>query len=256
MNNKNKVFNIIFKILSLLFLGYIIALITIDFFDTSKSYTTTEIIVLMCIALIIVLGDAFDSFQIGNLISIKKENNNLKEQIKTMSQVMNNINNITITAGAEVAMKKEDATLNKHSEPNKATSSLIKENELISKYLERYNLNNATIIRDAIIRINNSFENSSMPFDCYLKSKNMEQFIEIKLLVPMHDNFYYLHKQLQYVSYYNRENSANAQYVLVLSKKIMEGNNKISETNRKHYENMINLFKDIIDKGIMKIELI
>ena len=72
-----------------------------------------------------------------------------------------------------------------------------------------------------------------MPFDCYIKSKDTEQFIETKLF-PMHDKFYYLHKQLQYVSYYNRENFSNAKYVLVLSKKTMEGNNKIAETNRKY----------------------
>ena len=189
MNNKNKLFNIVFKILSLLFLG-IIALITIDFFDTSKSYTTPEIIILVCIALINILGDAFDSFQIGNLISIKRENNNLKEQIKTMSQVMNNINNITVTTGAEVTMQKGDTSSCEDNEQDSEISQTRKENKLISKYLERYNLDNTTVIRNAVIKINNYFENSNMPFDCYVKSEDKEQFIETKLLVPMHDKFY------------------------------------------------------------------
>lgn len=36
----------------------------------------------------------------------------------------------------------------------------------------------------------------------------------------------------------------------------MEGNNKIAEKNRKYYENMLISFKDVIDKGIMKIVLV
>jgi len=70
MNNKNKVWTIIFRIFTILLFAFIVFLVCYDFFDTSKSYLTTEIIIALCIAFVIVCIDSFDSFQIGSISKI------------------------------------------------------------------------------------------------------------------------------------------------------------------------------------------
>ena len=45
MNNKNKVWTIIFKIFTILLFAFVVFLVCYDFFDTSKAYLTTEILI-------------------------------------------------------------------------------------------------------------------------------------------------------------------------------------------------------------------
>lgn len=262
MNNKNKVWTSLFKIFTILLFVFIIVLICYDFFDTNKSYLTVEILIALGIAFIILCADSFDSFQIGNILSIKRENKNLKEQNDNLTKIISTINNtVCVNNFAEVKQSTEEDKQEKLANENTDNknkeficTSTYKEDELkiINKYISKYGFDNATIIRDAKLDLLNPLMREVL-FDVYIKQDNREQFVEVKSLVPSMYNFTYVNKQLSMVMQYNKIKNANAQYVLIIKEDMMDGNNKIAKLNRQKYNRMKELFKEPLEKGIMII---
>lgn len=260
MNNKNKVWTIIFKIFTILLFAFVVFLVCYDFFDTSKSYLTTEILIALSIALVIVCIDSFDSFQIGNILNIKRENKNLKEQNESLTKIISNINNNVYVNYAEVKQSTEKDKHTKLSNENEESTGEIdyksmakKEAEILDEYISKNGFENATIIRDAKLDLQNPFINEKIIFDLYIKQDDKEQFVEVKNLVPSMYGYYYIHKQLFMISYYNRIKNANANYVLVLKAEMISTNNKIAKLNKQKLEHMQEIFKEPIDKGLMTI---
>ena len=268
MNNKNKVWLIIFRILTILLFGLIVFLICFDYFDTKAVHLSTEIIVSLIVLLVIVCIDSFDSFQIGNLLNMKKEKNivekenkNLKEQNLNLIKMVANINNNVSINFAEVKQATEEDKARELTNNNdkldinetKCGTTGQLEVETLNKYLHSKNYENATIIRDAKIDLSNPFMKESLIFDLYVKQGTEEEFIEIKYLVPSMYNYFYIYKQLSLIGYYNQINNSNAKYVLVLKDETINANNKIAKLNKQKYEQLLNIFKNQIDKGLMSV---
>lgn len=260
MNNKNKTWTIIFKIFTILLFAFIIVLVCYDFFDTSKSYLTTEILIALSIALVVVCIDSFDSFQIGNILNIKRENKNLKEQNENLTKIISNINNNVYVNYAEVKQSTEEDKQIKLAKENEDCANEIdyksmtkKESKILDEYINKNGFETATIIRDAKLDLQNPFINENIIFDLYIKQENKEQFVEIKNLVPSMYDYYYIHKQLFMISYYNRVKNTNAKYVLILKEEMINSNNRIAKLNKQKLEQMNELFKAVIDKGLMSV---
>ena len=263
MNNKNKLRIVLFRIFTILLFSVVVFLVCYDFFDTSKSYLTTEILIALSIALVIVCIDSFDSFQIGSIINIKRENKNLKEQNENLTKIISNINNNIYVNYAEVKQSTEEDKQTKFTKENEELKNgmdyklmVKKESEILNDYINMKGFNNATIIRDAKLDLQNPFINENIIFDLYIKQEDKEQFVEVKSLVPSMYNYYYIHKQLFLISYYNRIKNANAQYVFVFKEEMTLGNNKIAKLNKQKLEHMKEIFKDPIDTGLMNITVL
>ena len=262
MNNKNKVWTIIFKVFIILLFAFVVFLVCYDFFDTSKSYFTTEILIALCLAFVIVCIDLFDSFQIGNILNIKRENKNLKEQNESLTKIIANINNtVCVNNYAEVKQSTDEDKLAKLEKENKENNISSFDNnppykteelKIINEYIDKYGFNNATIIRDAKLDLMNPLMRGAL-FDLDIKQGNQEQFIEVKHLVPSMYNYAYIEKQLLMVAYYNKIKNANAQYVLIIKAEMMEGNNKIAKLNKQKFEKIKEMFNEPIEKGVMII---
>lgn len=261
MNNKNKVWTIIFKICTILLFAFIVFLVCYDFFDTSKFYLTTEILIALCLVFVIVCIDSFDSFQIGNILNIKRENKNLKEQNENLTKIIANINNtVCVNNYAEVKQSTEEDKREKlANENNDNTISSYDNNQfktedlkILNEYIDKYGFNNATIIRDAKLDLMNPLMREVL-FDLYIKQGNREQFIELKNLVPSMFNYTYVNKQLSMVAQYNKIKNTTAQYVLIIKEEMMKGNNKIAKLNRQKFEQMKEIFNEPVEKGIMVI---
>lgn len=260
MNNKNKVWTIIFKIFTILLFAFVVFLVCYDFFDTSKSYLTTEILIALCLAFVIVCIDSFDSFQIGNILNMKRENKNLKEQNDSLTKIISNINNNIYVNYAEVKQSTEEDKQTKLTKENEDCANEIdyksmakKEAEILDEYISKNGFENATIIRDAKLDLQNPFINEKIIFDLYIKQDDKEQFVEVKNLVPSMYGYYYIHKQLFMISHYNRIKNANANYVLVLKAEMISTNNKIAKLNKQKLEHMQEIFNEPINNGLMKI---
>ena len=257
-----------FKIATALLLCLIVALICIDFFDTTKSYLSYEIIVCLCLVLIITCLDSFDCFQLGNILRLEKEkksieedNKHLREQNNMLCSMVSNINNnIYIDSTRVVPADDIDDSDDRNSvsintyEPNaESTGSL--ERDLLLNYIKINNYQGATIIWEPKIESLTFPRLKERLFDLYIKQRDVEQFIEVKYLVPTLENLRYIYMQISAVENYNRNNYRSAQYVLLLCKKMFEGENTIAQINRKKYNHLLSKYKQYIDSGMMIVKV-
>lgn len=257
-----------FKIATALLLCLIVALICIDFFDTTKSYLSYEIIVCLCLVLIITCLDSFDCFQLGNILRLEKEkksieedNKHLREQNNMLCSMVSNINNNIYIDSTRVvpADDKNDlddrnsVSINTYEPNDESTGNL--ERELLLNYIKINNYQGATIIWEPKIESLTFPRLQERLFDLYIKQRDVEQFIEVKYLVPTLDNLRYIDMQISAVENYNRNNYRSAQYVLLLCKKMFEGENTIVQINRKKYNDLLSKYKRYIDSGMMIVEI-
>ncbi len=261
--------SIILKILAVILVCVFIFLAIFDFFNTEYTLTS-EIILLFCIALIIVCADAFDSFQIGSLINVKREKNliekeniALKEQNNTLiniaSALQNNIQINNYTSEVKPANQREAAEKEKEEKiDRKMESSVAKrktdalfrdEMEILNEYIKRNSFENATIIRDAKIETPSNLQYKKMLFDAYIKTASEELFIEIKHRVVHLSS---IERQLSSVNYYNISNNANAKFVLILKQLTDE---KV-EQKLLGLDKLKEIFKSEIERGLMIIDVI
>ncbi len=231
----------------------IILLIAFSFVKSKYSFEiTTPIIILLTFLLVIFLSDSFDNFQIGKLISLKRnvseykekneklenEKNDLIKQIinlNVQSQHTQNTTSNTIAFGAiQKGMLVEQANeeevkkdrLQEDNETLKETTSVCKridrvkfENFVIKKYFGEINYN--SILQD--VKVNNKFgdtdpiSNRNVIFDAYYNDNEKERFIEVKQYasIMFYDRLYVM---LNKIYNYNNIKNAKANLILIIPK--------------------------------------
>ena len=248
MNNNDKNINpkrakllVVFSGIALLIT--IILLIAFSFVKSKYSFEiTTPIIILVTFLLVIFLSDSFDNFQIGKLISLKRnvteykekneklenEKNDLIKQIINLniqSQHTQNTTSNTIAFGAiQKGMLVEQANeeevkkdrLQEYNETLKEATSVCKRidrvkfaNFAIKKYFGEINYN--SILQD--VKVNNKFgdtdpiSNRNVIFDAYYNDNEKERFIEVKQYasVVFYDRLYVMLNKIY--NYHNIKNS-------------------------------------------------
>ncbi|MCI8352329.1 MAG: hypothetical protein HFJ58_01710 [Clostridia bacterium] len=258
MNNNDKNINpkrakllVVFSGIALLIT--IILLIAFSFVKSKYSFEiTTPIIILVTFLLVIFLSDSFDNFQIGKLISLKRnvteykekneklenEKNDLIKQIINLniqSQHTQNTTSNTIAFGAiQKGMLVEQANeeevkkdrLQEYNETLKEATSVCKRidrvkfaNFAIKKYFGEINYN--SILQD--VKVNNKFgdtdpiSNRNVIFDAYYNDNEKERFIEVKQYasVVFYDRLYVM---LNKIYNYNNIKNAKANLILIIPK--------------------------------------
>lgn len=266
--NFKTILSVFFKIATALLLCLIVALICIDYFDTTKSYLSYEIILSLCLVLIITCLDSFDCFQLGNILRLEKEkknieedNKHLREQNNMLCGMVSNINNniyidgtrVVPTDGKNETVGENYDSINTYI-PNPESTGFRERNVLLN-YIKINNYEGATIIWDPKIESYTSSRLQSCLFDLYIKQKDVEQFIEVKYLVPTFEKLHYINIQLSAIENYNRNNYKRAQYVLILCKKMFDGENTIAEQNRKKLKLLQTEYEQYIESGMMIVKL-
>lgn len=266
------VLSAIFKIATVLLFILIVVLICIDFFDTTKNYISYEIIVALCLVVIIVCLDSFDCFQIGNILRLEREkkiiesdNKLLRDQYNTLvgivSSIQNNVkveNNFNVTPGDDKQKTQEDTANEIDTRKlNTESTAHIEQEELLSYIKERLQkdmLAKATIIWNPILGSGapHAHPHGSF-FDLYIKQNNVEEFIEIKYLVPSFGFFDLIDRQLSAVANYNYINNRDARYVLIICNTRLKDSDRLSEINSKKYKRLLNEYAEAIDAGLMKV---
>lgn len=259
MNNNDKNINpkrakllVVFSGIALLIT--IILLIAFSFVKSKYSFEiTTPIIILVTFLLVIFLSDSFDNFQIGKLISLKRnvseykekneklenEKNDLIKQIINLniqSQHTQNTTSNTISLGVaqqnsvlvEQANNEEveKARLQEYNETLKEATSVCKRidrvkfaNFAIKKYFGEINYN--SILQD--VKVNNKFgdtdpiSNRNVIFDAYYNDNEKERFIEVKQYasVVFYDRLYVM---LNKIYNYNNIKNTKANLILIIPK--------------------------------------
>ena len=237
MKKNNNVWSIILKCITILLFAFIIALICVDFFDTDKTYFTAEIIIAIGISLVIACIEFFDSFQIGTIISLKRENKQIEkenEMLKNINANLTNImasinNNISINTYANITSASQEEINNANNVEKENSMDLVDKNtntnfetksefETLERYIQENNFLNSSIIKNAKMKIETPFMSKNLYFDLYIKNETNEEFVEVKNLVPSFSKFQYVYQQLFLIDCYNRINKANATFVLIINK--------------------------------------
>lgn len=265
------VLSAIFKIATVLLFGLIIALICVDFFDTTKDYISYEIIVALCLAVIIVCLDSFDCFQLGNILRLEREkkrietdNKELREQnialVGIVSKIQNNVNvenNFNVTPGDDKEKTREDTTNEIDTRNPNIESTAHKEQEELLSYinerLQKDMLAKATIIWNPVLGAGapHTHPHGSL-FDLYIKQNNVEEFIEIKYFVPRFGFFDLIDRQLSAIANYNYINNRNARYVLIICNTRLK-DERLSEKNVQKYQRLLDEYAEAINAGLMKV---
>lgn len=140
--------------------------------------------------------------------------------------------------------------INKESTAHKERMELL---HYINKCLQKDLYAKTTIIWDPVLGSGtpHAQPNGNL-FDLYIKQNGIEEFIEIKYLVPSFDLFNLIDRQLSAVANYNYINHRNACYVLIIC------NNKLNdefllERNGQKYQRLLYEYAEEIDAGLMKV---
>lgn len=213
---------------------FISALIGFSFFLSNPKYTiSTSIIILVCLLVVLVLSESFDSLSVGKILSVNKSSE------------------FSIDKADENEIKLEQ---NKEYDVEKQIRKHVNNDEFNRMILEKHfdESINYKIQRD--IKITEKFQdmdsisNKPVFFDAYLKEKNMETFIIIRrnpiLSAIFHDILYVkINKLLAY------KNSCNSEVCLLLLIAKSEG---MIETKEIDY--LQNYFKPAQAKKILEIK--
>lgn len=263
-----KIMSSFFKVATAVLLCLILVLVCIDFFDTTKGYLSYEIIIALCLVLIITCLDSFDCFQLGNILrlekekkSIKEDNNRLREQNNMLCSMVSNINNniyidssrVVPTDGKNESVEETRDRINTYEPNDESTGS--KEKSILLNYISKNKFEDATIIWSPKIESYRFPQTQGCLFDLYIRCRSVEQFVEVKYLVPAFAGFDYIDMQLSAIKNYNKSNQRSAKYVLILCKETLEGDTKIARANRNKYEQLLSEYKQFIASGMMVVKI-
>lgn len=250
-NNKKPIFEVIILLI------VIIPLIFISFTCSSYKFEiTASIIILICLLIIVLLSNSFDNFQIGKLISLKRniteykiknerlenEKNELVKQLinfniqaqHTSNMNFNGISLEDLKKGIFVEKASEKEIKDNKSEEDKER---IKDNKIESKEPEKIidrekleslilkkcfgTINFGSIVTD--VKVNNKFNdidpisNRTVIFDAFYIEQETERFIEINQYIsPM---FYdRLYVMLSKIYHYRKIKNLNSNLTLIIPK--------------------------------------
>lgn len=249
--------NIFSRVLVIVIIIFIAILLVLSFFwGESKFSLTVESIVLILLLVVLALAEVFDDFNIGNLISIKKEKvekeNELKE-IKSENRVLrtqlinvvsNSITNRNMNifgfskdslmqiAGIEQAessaveeKKEEDfASTNKNFvDRSKIWRALLPKIEKLAldRFCTQFKISPLSIVRE--VKFSNEFVgfdpimDKNIIFDAYYKTVQEELFIEVKIMFSLISiNIFSIYYLISRVYYYRKANQSHARVILII----------------------------------------
>lgn len=241
------------------------------------------IVTLLCLLLVLVLSETFDSFSVGKLISIsrevkkkereveklEKQNGQLLSQLFTISSSQSQTQSHTNVYGdyhaaptvqkateEEVLDKQssESSTVPSATEPVRARTNWRKAEEIgLKKYLQQRSLHPSNVIADA--KLVNHFHgidpisNMQPVFDGYVKESDHETFVELRpsnVVSPMFRDRLYV--MLSKINYYRTTKRVEAHLDLVLMKLPNEESRTYSSSSR-----FLESFEPAIASGLLKV---
>lgn len=242
------------------------------------------IVTLLCLLLVLVLAESFDSFSIGKLISIsreakkkerevdklEKQNAHLLSQLisvsNTQSQNQNHTNvygdyhaapSVRRASEAEVRDKRtaEAAAPQQPPEPARLSTNWVKAEKLgLQKYLQLRSLHPSNLIVSA--KISDQFQgidpisNQQIIFDGYLKEQDHETFVELRsstIYSPIFRDRLYV--MLSKINHYRNLKRVEAHLDLVLLKVPGEEFRPTPDAN----DRVLGLFEPAIASGLLKV---
>jgi hypothetical protein len=265
----------------------IMSLIIYNFFIIEpKGDITKELIILLCLLIILSLSEIFDSFSLGQFLTLKKEIKTKKERVIELKDEKKNllnllINNVSVqnqsqNIGISPSELKEiikviqadpDKVLEEDEEKQKESESLSEKEEISTKPNRRRLDFRATekLGLDKFISLNNLDEyesknqiqlssndpiSSRIPiYDGYIKTELAEIFIEVKLQRSnmIFDNLY---NRLHNIYNYHKKRGGNAYLQLILIEFPEDKENSRIRNSRERIEKD---FAPAISKGLLKI---
>lgn len=245
---------------------------------------TAGIITLLCLLLVLVLSESFDSFSVGKLISVsrevkkkekeveklEKQNAHLLTQLISISNSQTQTQSHTNVYGdyhATPTVQKASATdvqekqtsdavgAAPQTESPRATTNWRKAEEIaLAKYLQQRSLHPSNAIIEA--KLVSQFQGidpiSSMQpvFDAYIKETDHETFVEMRPATSMHLIFRdRLYVMLSKINHYRTAKRVEAHLDLVLMKLPTEEQRSSSSLSR-----LLESFEPAIASGLLKIQ--
>ena len=284
MENKTNWFvRILIIVLGLL----IISLIVYNFYVIEpKGSITKELIILLGLLIILSLSEIFDSFSLGQFLTLKKEVKNKKEQVVELKDEKKNLLNLLISnisvqnqsqnIGISPSELKDIITVIQ-ADPNRIKeeeeAKEIEEEKLsnqetitpkrksrvdfraveqigLSKFISLNNLDKYKAKSQIQFSANDPISSRTPIYDGYIKTELAEIFIEIKpqRIMMIFDSLYH---RLNNIYHYEKIKGVNAYLQLILIELPEdEGNGRIRNTKEKLEKD----FAPAIDKGILKIQ--
>lgn len=245
------------RVLIVLLMAFIVALLIASFtLGESRFLITNETILLVLLLILLALSEVFDSFSIGDLITVKKEKHEKEIELKESktenkelrTQLMNivsntianrNMNVIGFTKNGwmqlgAVEQAEESAVEEKKEEDFEAgtkssADDFRKRRKIMSNIEElafkrfclQYKIPALSVVRDVkfsdeFIGIDPIMDRNAV-FDGYYKSLQEELFVEIKFAGTVSGmNLYNLYYLLSKIYYYSKANQLRAKMVLII----------------------------------------
>lgn len=281
-NTNSKINNIIITVCGILLLLGIILLITISFIKSKYAFEiTAPIITLIAFLLVIFLSKYFDDFQIGKIISLKRnvteyrekneklesDKNELIKQIinfNIQSQHTANVNYngipLEILQNSISVQKADDEEVQE--EKSQENSEIPKEEKTVNRRINRAKMEEYVIRKyfreinyDSFlqnVKVDNKFgdtdpiSNRNIIFDAYYNDNEKERFIEVTQSSPLiiFDRIYVM---LNKIYNYNHIRNAKASLTLIIPK-IAEEDTKINSINK-----LRDIFSPAITSGLLNI---
>ncbi len=250
MENKTNWFvRILVVVLALL----IISLVVYNFFVIEpRGNITTELIVLLLLLIVLSLSEVFDSFSVGQLLTLKKEVKAKKEQVSELKEEKKHllslvIGDITVqkqsqsvgfsSADLKEILKVIQAPLNKIKEDKEKQKELeifsgnfnfqeesvrnvVDEKPVedigLAKFISINNLDKYRVINQVQISAGDPISSRVPIYDAYIKTEFVEIFVEVKqanMSLMFYDTLY---RKLNNVYYYRKTKGVEAYLQLIL----------------------------------------
>lgn len=198
------------------------------------------LIILIAILLVVALSESFDNFSIGNLITLKRRNNELKTEKDNLqtrydtllqsyfsqSQVTHNINadSVIIRDATSEEAKDKEAQEEDNNSDNKKEHYRAKrispsaiQDFCLKKYLEKNNLKRESLRSDIKLEfVGDPISEKSYVYDYYYESPMEDVFVEtrrIGISTLLNDRLY---NALCKIWWYNQRNNKKARLDLLL----------------------------------------
>lgn len=250
----------------------ILTVIIISLLTSEPKFAITPITIALFVLLIVVAGMfVFDYISVGNVISLKKENEEIREENMQLRGIYNqNIvsNKSSLSVNINSADKDEinekqqiEETSHQHESDKRPRMLSIDEKKNIKtkaldSYLSKYNMN-SIIERDRVFSKNieeiDPVMSRSRVFDAYYQDKDNEWFFDIVINNVFFGIYqYYLYIELSQIYHYNIKMGKKAKLLLLLP--LLKINDiEVVKRREKNIEDLKRLFSPAIENGLLEV---
>lgn len=279
------------RILISVFCVFLVAMILYRYFCLEpRGEISTGIVTLLCLLLVLVLAESFDSFSIGKLISISREAKKKEKEVEKLEkqngQLLSQLISISSTQTQSQSQSQshtnvfghyhvsptvqkatdeevranqttDAATSQPASEPARPRTNWRKAEEIgLQKYLAQKSLHPSSVILGA--KLVNQFQgidpvsNMQPIFDGYIKDSDHETFVEFRLLHLVSSMARdRIYVMLSKINYYSAAKRVDAHLDLVLMKVPGEESRVYPSPDR-----FLESFEPAITSGLLKVVLV